>query len=107
MPFFRFRHFPDVLVFEYDFAARDLAGRRLDELENGKGRRRLAGAGFADEPKSLAFVQPQVQVIDCVHDARIRIELYGQSLDIEEDRRIFACCHICLPIAFVSDRARP
>ena len=80
----RVRHLSDVLPLEQDLAARDLAGGRLDELEDGQGRGGLAGPRLAHEAQGVSLPELEVEVVDGVHHAGVRVELDGQVADVEE-----------------------
>ena len=70
----------------------DLAGRRLDQPQQAASGRRLAAAGFADEPERLARRDREAHVVDRAHRRRLaepaaaRRELLDEVLDVDERR---------------------
>ena len=70
----------------------DLAGGRLDQPQDAAAGRRLARAGFADQPERLARRDVEAHIVDRVHHAGRRApeqppptcEVLGQILDAQQ-----------------------
>jgi len=72
----------------------DLAGGRLDELEDRPAGRGLAAARLADDAERLALLDLEADAVDGMQQALRRVEVLGQVVDFQKDF-LFILSHGC------------
>src|SRR5262249_25905826 len=73
-----------ILAVEHDGAGGDAAARP-GIAHGGEPDRRLAGAGFADEPEYLAAAEREVDALDDLVPGVVALPLDAQAADLEQD----------------------
>ncbi len=81
---FLFGQFQEVAAAEQHFAAGYASGRRRDQPHDRQVGDRLAGTGFADDSERLTALEVERDVVHCLDDSTVFVEVRAKVVDREE-----------------------